>query len=141
MEITFRKHCRKRKNYLKKHTEGNEGKRENRGQYSEMARDRCYTPYVHVISCVKSEQTDTHQQHGLFMEQLLLQDLQVPLLLLQLTTDVLLSIKHRPARPHQLNVTGNNISLFPHTAAYTKYEEALGNGNTHVVKKKAILEI
>lgn len=33
----------------------------------------------------------THQQHGLFMKQLLLQDLQVPLLLLQLPTDVLLS--------------------------------------------------
>lgn len=33
----------------------------------------------------------THQQHGLFVEQLLLQDLQVPLLLLQLPADVLLS--------------------------------------------------
>lgn len=35
-----------------------------------------------------------HQQHGLFMKQLLLQDLQVPLLLLQLPADVFLSIKH-----------------------------------------------
>lgn len=35
----------------------------------------------------------TDQQHGLFAEQLLLQHLQVSLLLLQLTPDVLLSIK------------------------------------------------
>ena len=33
----------------------------------------------------------TDQQHGLFTEQLLLQHLQVPLLLLQLAPDVLLS--------------------------------------------------
>jgi hypothetical protein len=36
----------------------------------------------------------SYQEHGLFMEQLLLQDLQVPLLLFQLPTNVLLSIKH-----------------------------------------------
>lgn len=44
------------------------------------------------------ETVHTHQQHGLFMKQLLLQDLQVPLFLLQLTTDVLLPNKH--ATPH-----------------------------------------
>lgn len=42
---------------------------------------------------------DPHQQHGLFMKQLLLQDLQVPLLLLQLPADVLLPIKHSCQRP------------------------------------------
>lgn len=35
----------------------------------------------------------THQKHGLFMEELLLQDLQVPLLLLQLSTYILLSVR------------------------------------------------
>lgn len=34
----------------------------------------------------------TDQQHGLFTEQLLLQHLQVSLLLLQLTSDIILSI-------------------------------------------------
>lgn len=37
----------------------------------------------------------TDQQHGLFTEQLLLQHLQVSLLLLQLTPDVLLPIREK----------------------------------------------
>lgn len=40
------------------------------------------------------KKSQTHQQHGLLVEELLLEDLQVPLLLLQLTANILLSIKH-----------------------------------------------
>lgn len=61
-----------------------------------MSRQYLRNPKGYIIlreTAVSSEAT--HQQHGLFVQQLLLQDLKVLLLLLQLTTDILLSIKHR----------------------------------------------
>lgn len=50
---------------------------------------------------IRKQRRRTHQQHGLFVEQLLLQDLQVPLLLLQLPADVLLPVTNA----HQSDVT------------------------------------
>lgn len=52
----------------------------------------------------------THQKHGLFMEELLLQDLQVPLLLLQLSTYILLSVR---VHSHWLNIRKVGVKVHP----------------------------
>lgn len=64
---------------------------------------------------------NTHQQHGLFVEQLLLQDLQVSLLLLQLPADVLLSVK----QTHYLSVAGPSLPLFQDGSRLARGEREL----------------